>query len=78
MSGGKIAQVLDKVVYNTFNSNFMTIEVERRQVLEVAKEEMDRKGAQFNYYPELVNRGELPDIFSFCFTVFWVTAWLSW
>ena len=65
MSGGRIAQVFERVLYNTFNCNFMTIEVEQRQVSEVAKEERhsDRDSAQPIHYPWLVNRGERPDVF---------------
>ena len=50
---------MEKVLYNTFNSNFMTIEVERRRAIKSVKEERhsDRSRAQPTEYAELINRG---------------------
>ena len=59
VSGGRIARLMEKVLYNTFNSNFMTIEVERRRAIKSVKEERhgDRSRAQPTEYAELINRG---------------------
>ena len=60
VTGGRIGRLMEKVLYNTFNSNFMTFEVERRRATKFAKEEGrgDKNRLQPIEYAELINRGE--------------------